>query len=397
MWQIPPMRAFNTALDAVYYDVLRLSAASWELSRSDEIEEGDILVAYPGERGEAPRRFSSAAALVAPDGVPDIAHVAVPGVGSSGLGALALAQSVADVVGAPVAGIVTGEGVEDFATEGAEGYFVLGATDQSEGAKVAVGDAVMSVDEAAGQRTLAYGRPHAPWIAESLTLSELFHHVGDRLALVVGHSKGAVIIANALALRDEGPGATAAMAARPAVPDMKDLFAHMAAVPMPQALEEAGLMQDALRAAGLPRDLFAANVAVAPAEAAAGHERMAAALEAQVAGIGGGAFGAPGTAATGGRRRKPPDTVTIVTFGRPSALPRRYERVWQFLGAADPLGWANRTFGTRTLLVPFAGHALNPAWNFHPMTPRAMPLERLLRQALERDAPPGGARFGLAF
>ena len=74
-----------------------------------------------------------------------------------------------------------------------------------------------------------------------------------------------------------------------------------------------------------------------------------------------------------GTEDNPP--LRIVTFGRPSAMPKAQHLVWQYMGTHDALGWCNRAIGTDTLLVPFKGHSLNP------FTPMHMPLARLLDRA----------------
>ena len=126
------MRHGNTLFDAMFYNIANLSAEARCLAIDEGILEGEILVVWPRSRGGPARRYRTVDDLLDPkDGLPGIAHVAVAGVGSSALGAMSLAQDIAEVVDSPVAGVVAGRGVWDWVFEGLEGFWVLGPPDQT--------------------------------------------------------------------------------------------------------------------------------------------------------------------------------------------------------------------------------------------------------------------------
>ena len=404
------MRHGNTLFDAMFYNIANLSAEARCLAIDEGILEGEILVVWPRSRGSPARRYRTVDDLLDPkDGLPGIAHVAVAGVGSSALGAMSLAQDIAEVVDAPVAGVVAGRGVWDWVFEGLEGFWVLGPPDQTGAVQVQVGETVGRVDHYAAQQTAAIPRPHIPWIAESRVLGEIMKRRANGLKLVVGHSKGAVIIANALA----DPGGDWMKRTAPHLYDltygnypkkqslpwgrwdkevdkwkkrMEPLVAAMQqqAAPVMKENESPWMgvwkehmekeqresmdlwLKQAVQAMGglVPR-LEAVEQA---GREQAGREQAEASGES-----------VPGT--------EDDPAMRIVTFGRPSAMPKAQHLVWQYMGTHDALGWCNRAIGTDTLLVPFKGHSLNP------FTPMHMPLARLLDRALKETDPPRGIRF----
>lgn len=375
----------NTVLDTAYYNVAGLPAESRDAVLEAGPEEGDVVVLWPRSANQPVSIFPTVSALLEKQGgLPDIAHVAVAGVGSSALGAAALAQDVADVVSAPVAGIVAGHGVRDFVKEGLEGAASLGAADTSVAVRDRTGEAVASVAPDAAQMTLAAPRPHFPWIVEARVLAELLQRRKGRIALLVGHSRGAVIISDALALRPTSKLATEAFATA-----LKSASADQSPLPPMAALEGSGLADLVARAyADMANPMAQARMAEAGQDAVrAATDMMERAL----------------AAARDGRSIKTPEGLRdtqatgatieprIVTFGRPSAIPRERKLVWQFLGTHDGLGWANWTMGVPTLLAPFRTHTLNPLFPTH------MPLKRLLEKAMSDPVPPENTRLMPAF
>lgn len=90
--------------------------------------------------------------------------------GSSALGAAALARNVADHRRAPVAAIVAGLGLADVVTEALGGWFVFGA-----------GNVVRDV---LARDRFIFESP------DSVALRLILVEVGERIGLLVGHSKG---------------------------------------------------------------------------------------------------------------------------------------------------------------------------------------------------------------
>jgi hypothetical protein len=126
--------------------------------------------------------------------------VAVAGVGSSALGAAAFARNVADALGAPVAAVVSGYGLADLATEALGGFFLFGAAnalrhrfewlDRLRETDALAGSASRGTRQGAG---LAVRRS-----SDTQTVRALLSHPALDLKLVVGHSKGNLVISEAL-------------------------------------------------------------------------------------------------------------------------------------------------------------------------------------------------------
>ena len=204
-------RVFNSVLDTVFYDVGALS--SWERARLSTYTtpEGSILIVYPANAGHEIRTLTPAAfvreQLV---GTNDpVATVVIAGVGSSAVGTAALARDVADTIGTPVAGVVSGYGLADVAAEALAGWFVFGARNMLRETVARLLDAYGLKDHVRDPEThrdlkvhvaapdtpnerFLYGSP------DSTTLLYLLSRLGDRLRLLVGHSKGNYSIENAL-------------------------------------------------------------------------------------------------------------------------------------------------------------------------------------------------------
>ena len=149
--------------DSTYYNTGILTMA--EIAGTAGLLKGDVIVMTP--ENNVFYTGSTAEQMVV-DGTVQI--LAVPGVGSSSMGAAAFAKHIASIKNQPVAAIVVGYGDGSIYTEGPQGYFI--------------------------------GRPSnvlGVWYEEpaSQTIVDLYA-AGARPAMLVGHSKGNVDIANAL-------------------------------------------------------------------------------------------------------------------------------------------------------------------------------------------------------
>ncbi len=137
-----------------------------------------------------------------------VSTLVVAGVGSSALGTAALARDVADYLGRPVAGIVSGLGLADVTAEAMGGWFVFGAANAMRDL-LARSLAPSVQDHVRDQAThddmkqhfkrmgldpdfFIYGSP------DSAALLYLLSKLGSRIKLLVGHSKGNYSIENAL-------------------------------------------------------------------------------------------------------------------------------------------------------------------------------------------------------
>lgn len=223
-------RVFNTGLDVLFYDVPALArdlAARGEriaARATDDFPdrqgvldlgalrdpEGSLLVVDP-ERAPYIRRFGDVGDFLAcgEAEVLGVEVVSLTGVGSSALGSAALAWDVAKALGEPVLAIVPGYGVADAVLQGLGGWFGFGLQDALS-AKAQVQTAVGAVapgvarlgrrlsQSAPGSRELPNG---APVFRYGCGSSDVLHDLMQRrpIGCVVGHSKGALSIYNALA------------------------------------------------------------------------------------------------------------------------------------------------------------------------------------------------------
>lgn len=133
----------------------------------------------------------------------EVEGIAVAGVGSSVLGTAALARNVADAVGGPVAGIVSGYGVTDLMAEALGGWYFFGAIDRGKYraeariAELCQGGSARRLT-AASKRESAEGMNAVldglPLQADTSALLDLLEAAPPKLRWLVGHSKGCLLI-----------------------------------------------------------------------------------------------------------------------------------------------------------------------------------------------------------
>jgi hypothetical protein len=235
-FEIPPVfvepalrmcRGFNTSLDAMFYDLPALTR--------DLLARGAVIETVPGREG--PRGLIDLSADDNPEGallvvdterapyvtawhdvaaflawqarqMAAIEAVSITGVGSSALGSAALAWNVAMAIKAPVLAIVPGYGVADVITQALGGWFGFGLHDFLD-------------TKSHLQDALAISAPRNAWIGRSLSASvpgsprapsgapvfetgsgssDVLHALlrAMKLKCLVGHSKGALSIGNAV-------------------------------------------------------------------------------------------------------------------------------------------------------------------------------------------------------
>lgn len=122
-------RAFNSSLDAVFYDLGALTPEEKSALYAYSNPEGSVLIVHPGDSRQPiqplmPWKFVE---QQCDESGCKVDALAVAGVGSSALGTAALARDVADYLRRPVAGIVSGFGFSDLLSEALGGWCVLGA------------------------------------------------------------------------------------------------------------------------------------------------------------------------------------------------------------------------------------------------------------------------------
>jgi hypothetical protein len=192
----------NTALDGLFYDISALSHVEREKLRRPGKVEGMILEVGPSWQPSLRvwDRLSQCDDLA-----PRYRAITVAGVGSSALGAAALARNVADALRGRVLAVVSGHGLGDLASEAAGGFFLFGGVN-------AMRHSANTFDIA-----MDTARAFNPWLPEpamatpdpgqGFQLARFSEDVKALLALLegrveadwlVGHSKGNLVISEAL-------------------------------------------------------------------------------------------------------------------------------------------------------------------------------------------------------
>ena len=206
----------NTALDALFYDVPSITREETHHLATSNVHEGDILLVPP--KGEGSLSIFRSAEDFLGQG-PQAAALAVAGVGSSSLGAAAFARNVADALGRPVAAVVSGYGLADVLTEALGGFFFFGGLnslrhvfESLDTASLALSRAFLTSGEASLERSEGLR-----WVRTSEDTRTVLALLKDeRFApdLLIGHSKGNLVISEALyALVSEAGGRAAPLAA----------------------------------------------------------------------------------------------------------------------------------------------------------------------------------------
>ncbi|MEM9763259.1 MAG: hypothetical protein AAF968_12235 [Pseudomonadota bacterium] len=208
----------NVALDAACYNLTGLSAPELEALGRARHDEGSVIVVDPEDlqrRTPGIRSFVDYEALRAAPGRL-VNQVVMAGVGSSGLGAAALARTVANVTERPTAAIVAGYGMEDFVSEALGGFFLFGAANRARHARQTLRHRVGTIiAESPQMPVLPKPLPHEFATPDVATLVRLLSDPDRRVDLLIGHSKGALAIAAALArVMRTGDPVTCAKAAR---------------------------------------------------------------------------------------------------------------------------------------------------------------------------------------
>jgi hypothetical protein len=222
-------KARNQAVDLIFYDVGSLTFDEWMSLTPWVDRKGKVIVVSPSEpvapggKVQSIRRYESSDEFLRSEDWKTVDAVAVAGVGSSVCGTAALARNVADAVGGDVAGIVSSYGVSDVMLEAFGGWFFYGKIDQfryeMQAAMEDLGAFVSSsfpgtADARKGLRRYfdfpldSYVPSNPDLAALHDILLERYLHGNTNLRLLVGHSKGNLLISAVLnhmshSLRDE--------------------------------------------------------------------------------------------------------------------------------------------------------------------------------------------------
>ncbi|MEE4155163.1 MAG: hypothetical protein V2I27_13465 [Erythrobacter sp.] len=190
----------NTALDSLFYDVDALTRDERRQLAAREKPEGIILEVGP----------SYAPSLRIWPGIEacdclrdDYAALTVAGVGSSAVGAAALARNVADALDAPVLGVVSGLGLADLGSEALGGFFLFGGLNAIRHAGTPFEAWHWLAPPMLRPRDPGHTFRMARESADVRAIRELLGDGGVKVPYLVGHSKGNLVLSEALyALRE---------------------------------------------------------------------------------------------------------------------------------------------------------------------------------------------------
>jgi hypothetical protein len=205
----------NQFIDSGFYDVGALTFSEWVSLNPLTDVKGKILVVPPSAaRREKIRHFRNAEEFLVSDAWKNIVAIAVAGVGSSVIGTAALARNVADACHGDVAAVVSGYGLSDVVLEGIGGWYFYGMLDQWRyelSSSLDDWSALLAQCFARGpdiKKTLSeyFDFPLDDYIPPfldaaalySMLLRRYFEPSSTNLRLLVGHSKGNLLIGDIL-------------------------------------------------------------------------------------------------------------------------------------------------------------------------------------------------------
>lgn len=200
------LKVRNTALDWLFYDVGSLTRTEFEFLYQQTNREGSILVVNPtdADRDLGVQKFSDYQALRAEPGEL-LQHFCIAGVGSSDVGAAAMARNLADVKQAPVGAIVAGYGVADLVSEALGGWFFLGSANRMmktlHDREHRYSSTIASLQETTDAFSDSRGSEVASVVSgnpDSDALLKLLLDEDRHIDTILGHSKGCLSIAYAL-------------------------------------------------------------------------------------------------------------------------------------------------------------------------------------------------------
>lgn len=188
------LRRRNATLDALFYDVKSVTADEAFYISGCLAAEGAILIVPP--TGAGPLKLCDTVDDFIVAGGPGIDTLAVAGVGSSALGAAAFARNIADAIDKPVAVVISGYGLADAMTEAMGGYFLFGYLNS-------VRHSFEMLDELFGRPQFGVSIKLSPEklteaSLDTQTLKALLSDARLSFKLMIGHSKGNLIISEAL-------------------------------------------------------------------------------------------------------------------------------------------------------------------------------------------------------
>jgi hypothetical protein len=196
-------RRRNAVLDGIFYDIGKVTQEEAHETAPWLAREGAILIVPPSGAGSL--KLCNTVEDFANAGGADVRILAVAGVGSSALGAAAFARNVADAFGVSAAAVVSGYGLADLLTEALGGWFWFGTLNRLRHQFEELDDVSRALNR---PETLSPPTSPLELGRVSLDTRTVMALLGDdrfRFSLVTGHSKGNLVISEALYELKEQP------------------------------------------------------------------------------------------------------------------------------------------------------------------------------------------------
>jgi hypothetical protein len=217
-------RLFNTMLDVIFYDVPNLTiplanknAPTQERPPFPMVDfdaltdpEGSLLLFRPTPTPNVDRFNNVERFLSSPEPTArEVEMVTITGMGSSALGSAAFAWDIATALQKPVLAIVPGYGLADLAVQALGGWFGFGLHNFLQTKSLVQNALATAAPKAASiGRNLSASAPDAETVhgapifrygsGSSDVLHDLLEHRERPFELLIGHSKGALQIGNAI-------------------------------------------------------------------------------------------------------------------------------------------------------------------------------------------------------
>jgi len=199
-------RRRNAILDAVFYDVGRVTTEEARAISPWLAREGALLIVPPTETGEL--RLCLDVDDFAAHGGRDIRVLTVAGVGSSALGSAAFARNVADAFQQPVAAVVSGYGLADLVTEAIGGWLWFGGLNSLRHEFEQLDARSRAPSWADASLSIADSGLHLERLSlDTKTVCALLADARFSFSLLTGHSKGNLVLSEALFALEKNPEA----------------------------------------------------------------------------------------------------------------------------------------------------------------------------------------------
>lgn len=207
---LEPWRFRNSSLDAMFYDIKTLTSDEAFYISDSIAAEGMLMIVPPTGQGMLMMCDSIDEYILR--GGRDVHVMAVAGIGGSATGAAAFARNIADAVDAPVAAVVSGYGLGDMISEALGSNFLFGPLGFLRHNFEMIDDLVGRPKLGAYTRyDTTAGAPRKSSL-DTDTVEALLMNDQLDFQLVTGHSKGNLIIAEALrSLETDAPERLAAL------------------------------------------------------------------------------------------------------------------------------------------------------------------------------------------